>query len=56
MEGFEPRTSFGYDESRRYDAVDTVVMRKKRSRFSPSSPAAPTHSSLQWVRGVSRCR
>jgi hypothetical protein len=23
MEGFEPRTSFGYDESRRYDAVDT---------------------------------
>jgi SAM-dependent methyltransferase len=23
MEGFDPRTSFGYDESKRYDAVDT---------------------------------
>lgn len=23
MEGFDPRTSFGYDESMRYDAVDT---------------------------------
>jgi hypothetical protein len=23
MEGFDPRTSFGYEESKRYDAVDT---------------------------------
>lgn len=23
MEGFDPKTSFGYDESKRYDAVDT---------------------------------
>jgi SAM-dependent methyltransferase len=23
MEGYDPRTSFGYDESKRYDAVDT---------------------------------
>ena len=23
MEGFDPRTSFGYDVSKRYDAVDT---------------------------------
>ena len=23
MEGFDPRTSFGYDESKRYDSVDT---------------------------------
>ncbi len=23
MDGFDPRTSFGYEESRRYDATDT---------------------------------
>ena len=51
MEGFDPKTSFGYEVSKRYDAVGTRGDEQEIVAFLAGSPPSKT---LEFATGTGR--
>jgi len=56
MEGFDPRTSFGYEESKRYDAIDTRGDEQDTVAFLARLAGAAMRWSWPWAPAASPCR
>ena len=55
MKDFDPRTSFGYEVSKRYDAEEARGDEEKRSPSWRLSPGSTRHLSLPWGPAGSLC-
>ena len=56
MKGFDPRASFGFEESQRYDATGTRGDEERRSPFLLGWQASGMRWSWPWAPAASRCR
>ena len=56
MKGFDPRASFGFEESQRYDATGTRGDEEETVAFLARLPASGMRWSWPWAPAASRCR